>query len=143
MSSKKDNPHSVSSILESTPRSKSKKGRKRRLHTESLAESQVATVPVATSDDNSAGARSAGCVILTEFMKVAGSIPDVKCRLLDRSSIESAESTLEVTPATCSVTQLGPMDVVRLVVSGTSGLCQFQVMYPVPRCVDQLKCESS
>ena len=71
---------------------------------------------IATKDD-SAGATS-GCVI-TEFMKVADSIPDVKCRLLDPSGIEAVESTLEVTPATCSITQLGPMDVVQLLVSAT------------------------
>ena len=71
MNSKKENPHSVSSILASTPRSKSKKSRKRRLHTDSLAESQgavAATVLIATNDD-SIGTGLAGCVI-TEFMKV-------------------------------------------------------------------------
>ena len=141
--SSKDNPHSVTSILASTPRSKGKKSRKRRLHTDSLAEPQGAVATAAVGKDDSTGIRP--CVkdcVLSEFIKIADSIPDIKYRLLDPSGTE-AESTLEVTPATCTVTQLGLMDVVRLLVSATSGLCQYQVMYPVPRCVDQLKREST
>lgn len=107
----------------------------------SLAESKGAVAATSTNND-SAGAGLADSVI-TEFMKVAGSMPDVKCCLLDPSGIDTAESTLEVTPATCSIMQLCPMDVVRLLVCSTSGLCQFQVMYPVPHCVDHLKCKST
>ena len=111
MSSKKDNPHSVSSILASTPRSKGKKSRKRRLHTE--AEPQGATAAAVGKDDSiCTGTRP--CV-LSEFIKIADSIPDIKYRVLDPSGTEAESTcTLEVTPATCTVTQLGPMDVVRL-----------------------------
>ena len=138
--SSKDNPHSVSSILASTPRSKGKKSRKRRLHTADL-ESQGAVAAAATA---AVGKDSQLCVkdsVLSEFIKIADTISDIKYRLLDLSQGTEAES-LEVTPATCTITQLGPMDVVRLLVSATSGLCQYQVMYPVPRCVDKLRCES-
>ena len=137
--SSKDNPHSVSSILASTPRSKGKKSRKRRLHTVDL-ESQGAVAAAATA---AVGKDSQSCIkdsVLSEFIKIVDTIPDIKYRLLDLSQGTEAKS-LEVTPATCTVTQLGPMDV-QLLVSATSGLCQYQVMYPVPRCVDQLKCES-
>ena len=54
--SSKDNPHSVSSILASTPRSKGKKSRKRRLHTDSLAKPQGA-VAAAVGKDDSTGTR--------------------------------------------------------------------------------------
>ena len=140
--SSKDNPHSVSSILASTPRSKGKKSRKRRLHTADL-ESQGAVAAAATAaveEDE-----SQPCIkdsVLSKFIKIADTIPDIKYRLLDLSQGTQASESLKVTPATCTVTQLGPMDVIRLLVSATSGLCQYQVMYPVPRCVDQLKCES-
>lgn len=146
MSSRKEgNPHSVSALLASTPRSKAKKSRKRRLHTYSLVEpperaAAGADANTATGEDDSTGTGS--CVqncVLSEFMKIADTIPDIKYRLFDMSGAYAG--TLEVTPATCSVTPLGPMDVVRLVVSSTSGLCQYQVMYPVPRCVERLKRE--
>ena len=80
-------------------------------------------------------------------MKIADTIPDIKYRLFDMSGAYAG--TLEVTPATCSVTRLGPMDVVRYSV-GSDGCCaascvfylyQYQVMYPVPRCVELLKRE--
>ena len=148
MSSRKEgNPHSVSSLLTSTPRSKAKKSRKRRLHTYSLVEPTEGAAAVVSADadtatgkDDSTGTGS--CVqncVLSEFMKIADTIPDIKYRLFDPSGAYAG--TLEVTPTTCNVTPLGPMDVVRLVVSSTTGLCQYQVMYPVPRCVERLKCE--
>ena len=55
--------------------------------------------------------------LCTVSIKIADSIPDIKYRLLDLSGID-AESVLEVTPATCNITQLG---VVRLWVMSISG----------------------
>lgn len=58
----------------------------------------AATASVATSDDNSASTRSVGRVI-TGSIKAADSMADFQCYLLDPSSIETAESTLQLTPA--------------------------------------------
>ena len=77
-------------------------------------------------------------LILSELIKVADSVSSMKYRFLDPKGME-AESTLEVTPATCSVTLLGPVAVVRLLVLAISSFYQVQVTYPIPRSVDQLK----
>lgn len=117
------NPHSVSSILVSTPRSsKSKRNRKLKLQ--------------AQSQETSASGGAEDCV-LSQFLNVLDSISDVKYRILSPKGLENG--TLEVTPATSNVSALGPVDVVRLLVSETSGLYQVQVMFPIPRNVDRLK----
>ena len=128
--SSKDNPHSVSSILASTPRSKGKKSQKCRLHTADM-ESQGAVAAAAIAAVGKEDSQP--CVkdsVLSEFIKIADTISDINHHLLGLSQGTEAES-LEVTPATCTTTQLGLMDVVRLLVSATSGLCQYQVMYPI------------